>query len=270
MSQKEAVVEHFDRFAAGDRWSELYDEAKDAYRSYSFLVRKRRVEELSEPVIGPGSKVLDVGCGTGVSAPHYLEKGCEYSGVDISPQMVEQARANVPWERASFSVGDVESGLAFPDGQFDLLIGLGLLEYLDKLDAAIDEVVRLVKPGGSIIVTVPNRWCVNYISTRCLGPVVTTAARLVRRLLGKRGEPHSVYHRRLGAKALDRMFAERGCAKTGQAYYNLEVAFYPLHRAVPKLACRIKRRVERFQGGWMRIFATGYILRCHKAGAQEK
>ena len=264
MSQKAAVVEHFDRFAADDRWSSLYDEIRDPLAAHSFLMRKRRVEELSEPLVGPGSRVLDVGCGTGLSAPFYIEKGCYYQGVDIAEKMVEQARAKVRCEQAAFAVGDVEAGLAFPDGHFDLVIGLGLLEYLDRLDAALDEMVRLTRPGGSLVLTVPNRNCVNYFTTRALGPIVSSAWWLVKRLLRRPVEKHSVYHRRFTAARLAQWLAARGCAKTGQAYYNVEVLFYPLHRICPKLAYAIKRRVERRHGGWMHVFATGYIIRCRK------
>lgn len=265
MNQKATVIEHFDRFALDGRWSRLYDEIRDPVAAHSFLMRKRRVEELSEPLVGPGSRVLDIGCGTGISAPYYIEKGCEYRGADIAPRMVEQARTNVQSDQVEFSVGDVESGLDFPDGHFDLVIALGLVEYLDKLDAALDEMVRVVRPGGSIVVTVPNRNCVNYVATRCLGPIVSGASRLVRRLLRRPLEPHTVSHRRFRARALEQGFACRGCTKTGQAYYNLEVLFYPLFRAMPGLAYALKRRVERRQGTWMHVLATGYILRCRKA-----
>lgn len=264
MSQKAAVVEHFDRFAADDRWSQLYDDIKDPRAAHSFLVRKQRVEELSEGLAGPGVRVLDVGCGTGISAPFYIEKGCAYRGVDIAEKMVGQARARVRSERATFAAGDVEAGLGFPDGHYDLLIALGLLEYLDRLDAALDEMVRVVRPGGSLILTVPNRNCVNYFATRCLGPVVSRAAWLVKRLMRRPFEPHGVYHRRVRAKQLEAWLAARGCVKTGQAYYNLEVLAYPLHRALPGLAHALKRRIERHHDTWMHVFATGYILRCRK------
>ncbi|HUT35666.1 MAG TPA: methyltransferase domain-containing protein [Planctomycetota bacterium] len=290
MNQKAAVVEHFDRFAADDRWSSLYDEIRDPLAAHSFLMRKRRVEELSEPLVGQGSKVLDVGCGTGLSAPFYIEKGCRYQGVDIAAKMIEQARTKVcgrglcpPREAgeeagrggpahngtAVFAIGDVEAGLAFPDGHFDLVIGLGLLEYLDRLDAALDEMVRVTRPGGSLILTVPNRNCVNYFATRALGPVVSSAWWLVKRLLRRPIEKHGVYHRRFTAARFAQWLADRGCAKTGQAYYNLEALFYPLHRICPRLAYALKRRVERRHEGWMHVLATGYILRCQKGGGEE-
>ena len=63
--------------------------------------------------------------------------------------------------------------------------------------------------------------------------------------------------------------ADRGCAKTGEAHYNIEVTAYPLNRILPGLSLAIKRRAERFRESWMRLFATGYVLRCRRAGEED-
>lgn len=264
MSQKEAVVAHFDRFAEGDQWSQLYDERKDPITAYNFVVRQERVEELSALCVGPGVRVLDVGCGTGISAPYYIAKGCTYRGLDISAAMIEQAREREPNERASFAVGDVEAGLPVADGSFDLVIALGLLEYLDALDRTAAELARAVRPGGSLIVSVPQRWCFNHVAKSLLSPLVTNAWAVVKRLRGKPLERHTVRHRRFTPGQVEQLFARQGCSKTGQAYYNLEVLFYPFHRMLPGLSYQVKRRVEHRQNTWMRVFATGYIIRCEK------
>jgi ubiquinone/menaquinone biosynthesis C-methylase UbiE len=270
MEQKDAVVDHFDEFAEDDRWSKLYDEQADPHGTYNFRVRKDRVEELSDGLAQPGTRVLDIGCGTAVMAPYYLERGCEYHGSDIAAQMIEQARERVKSERASFSVGDVEAGLDFPDGAFDLVVGLGLLEYLDRLDAAVDEIVRVTRPGGSILISVPQNRCFNHVSKSLLSPVLTRAYGVVKRLRGIRTKPHTIYHRRFAAGELDRLFAARGCTKTGQAFYNLEVLFYPFNRLLAGLAYRIKQKAEPRHESWMHVFATGYILRCQRAAEQEE
>ncbi|MFP4058079.1 MAG: class I SAM-dependent methyltransferase [Candidatus Brocadiia bacterium] len=264
MEQKETVVDHFDRFAEGDRWSKLYDQDADPHGTYNFRVRRDRVEELSAGV-GEGHRVLDIGCGTAIMAPFYLERGCEYHGSDIAEQMVEQACRRVAHERASFSVGDVEAGLDFPDGHFDLVVGLGLLEYLGDVPAAAAEMVRLTRPGGSLIVSVPQSRCFNHVAKTLLSPLITNAWAAVKRLRGRATEPHGVYHRRFSAGELEGLFARQGCTKTGEAYYNLEVLFYPLHRLLPGLAYRVKQRAEGLRGTWMHVFATGYIIRCRRA-----
>jgi len=270
MGQKEAVVDHFDQFAEGDKWSQLYDERKDPIVSYNFVVRQQRVEELSEPFVGPGARVLDVGCGTGISAPYYIAKGCTYQGFDISPQMVEQAREREPNERASFAVGDIEAGLPLANGSFDLVIALGLLEYLDALDKTAAELARAVRPGGTLIVSVPQRWCFNHVAKSLLSPLVTNAWAVVKRLRGNSLERHTVRHLRFTPGQLEGLFANQGCSKTGQAYYNLEVLFYPFHRMMPGLSYRIKRRVEHRQNTWMHVFATGYIIRCQKGDVKRE
>jgi ubiquinone/menaquinone biosynthesis C-methylase UbiE len=269
MEQKKKVVDHFDEFAEDDRWSKLYDEQKDPIVAYNFLRRQDRVEELCGDIAQPGATALDIGCGTGILAPFFVAKGCAYHGSDIAEQMIQQARERVPSDRATFSVGDVEGGLAFPDGRFDIVTGLGLLEYLDDLDAALDEIVRVTRPGGSIVVSVPQSRCLNHIATTLLSPIVTNVWAAVKRLRGMKSKRHDIYHRRFTPAELDRMFAERGCAKTGQAFYNLEVLFYPFQRLMPRLSYGVKSRVERYQDTWMRIFATGYILRCRKAVEEE-
>jgi SAM-dependent methyltransferase len=270
MAQKKAVVEHFEKFAEGDRWSDLYDEQADPLRAYNFVVRRQRVQELSEEAAQPGARVLDIGCGTAIMAPHYLERGCEYFGTDIAPHMIEAAEQRVAADRAHFSVGDVERGLDFPDGHFDLIIALGLVEYLDDLDPAAAEIARLARPGGTIIVSAPHRRCVNHMTTRILSPIITPLYAVVKRLLGKTSEPHTVHHRRFIAREMEALFDRHGCHKTGGAYYNLEVLFYPLYRLLPRLAHRVKRWAEPHQGSWMRVFATGYILRCQRAAGSEQ
>ena len=262
MEQKPDVVKHFDDFAQDDRWSALYDEDKDPRLSYNFRMRRDRVEELSRPAAAPDAKVLDLGCGPGIMAPFYLGEGCDYHGSDISEQMIAAARERVRSDRASFSVGDVEAGLDFPDGHFDLVVALGLLEYLDRLDAGVAEIVRLTRPGGALIVSVPLRRCANNVTKTLLSPVITRLWSVVKRLRGQKIERHDIYHRRFTPKELARAFAAHGCTRTGDAFYNLLVCAYPLHRIVPGLSHRICQWAETRRQSWLRIFATGYILRC--------
>lgn len=265
MEQKKAVVEHFEKLAEGDRWSALYDEEEDPRRAYNFVVRRERVKELCADAARPGARVLDIGCGTAIMAPYFLAKDCEYHGCDISPQMIDTARARVSSDRASFSVGDIEAGLDFPDGHFDVVVGLGLLEYLDDPGPAAAEMARLTRPGGAIIVSTPCRRSINHMATRLLSPIISKLYRIAKWALRRKHEPHTVRHRRFTARELEALFRQHGCTKTGEAYYNLEVLFYPFYRLLPGLAWRIKRRAERCRDSWMHIFATGYILRCQKA-----
>ena len=266
MRTKAEVLQHFDTLATDGRWSGLYDDHGDAVTNYSFIVRRRRVEELLEPVIRADSRVLDIGCGTGVMAPFVLEAGAHYYGVDLSESMIAEARRRTGDVRAShggsveFSVGDVED-IRVPDAHFDVVMALGLLEYLHDVNPAIDELMRTTKPGGTIIVSVPNTLCADAVACRVFSPFVTTAARAVRRLMGAPRPSDDFSHRKFRPGDLDRLFTSRGCRKSGEAHYNLEIAFYPFRRVWPTQSLRIKARAEQHPTGVLRPFATAYIGR---------
>lgn len=98
---------------------------------------------------GPGDSVLDVATGTGAVARELLrQKGCNVVGLDQSPEMLAEAR-----RRLGSSVELVEGNaqdLPFADTSFDALTFTYLLRYVDDPAATLRELVRVVRPGGTI------------------------------------------------------------------------------------------------------------------------
>src|SRR5918997_5146220 len=82
-----AVVEHFDRLSASGDWSRLYSVSDG--NSYHFQVRRARVLGLLPERLG---RVLDVGMEPGVFAEAVVARGGTFEGVDLSPEMVNEAR----------------------------------------------------------------------------------------------------------------------------------------------------------------------------------
>ncbi len=97
-------------------------------------------------------RVLDVGCGTGKAGPWLIARGLEYEGVDISANAVELARA--AGMRASL-IEDA-SRLPFESNSFDAAICIEVLEHLFSPLNALVEINRILKPGGTLVVTAPN------------------------------------------------------------------------------------------------------------------
>jgi SAM-dependent methyltransferase len=97
-----------------------------------------------------GRDVLDVGCGKGDLALWLLDNGARVTGLDLSPGMVDVARERArqfrPDAQARFVATPLESN-ALPDESFDLVVGRWILHHSD-LDVALDEIVRLLRPGG--------------------------------------------------------------------------------------------------------------------------
>src|SRR3954468_436103 len=96
---------------------------------------------------------LDVGCGTGFLALELAARGHRVTGIDFAPSMVARARekAKAQGLAARFDQGDAEH-LPYPNGSFDLVISRHVLWTLPHPDAALDEWLRVLRPGGRLAV----------------------------------------------------------------------------------------------------------------------
>jgi 2-polyprenyl-3-methyl-5-hydroxy-6-metoxy-1,4-benzoquinol methylase len=101
-----------------------------------------------------GKQVLDAGCGVGWGTLLLLESGAAAaSGIDIAPDAVEDARGRVPG--ADIRQGDL-ADLPWPDASFDLVVCFEALEHVHQQDQVLDELVRVLRPGGILMVSSPN------------------------------------------------------------------------------------------------------------------
>jgi len=96
---------------------------------------------------------LDAGCGTGFLTFELVARGHHVTGVDFAPAMIAEARRKAAARSLSirFEEADAER-LPFPPGSFDLTISRHLLWTLPHPEAAIDEWIRVLRPGGRLVV----------------------------------------------------------------------------------------------------------------------
>jgi len=99
----------------------------------------------------PGMKVLDVACGTGNLALPAARTGAEVTGVDIAPNLVEQARENAKREglNAKFDEGDAEA-LPYADAGFDVVVTMFGAMFAPRPELVAAELKRVCRPGGLI------------------------------------------------------------------------------------------------------------------------
>ena len=103
---------------------------------------------LFERWVPTGAQCLDVGCGDGrTSGPWLLGRGCSYLGVDISESAVEEARAN----GLQAQLIDDAASLPIPDGAYDVVVSVEVLEHLFLPLEALAEMVRVLRPGGLLM-----------------------------------------------------------------------------------------------------------------------
>jgi SAM-dependent methyltransferase len=99
-------------------------------------------------------KILDVGCGTGLNAQKFADQGHSVVGIDLSPVAIEK------FNLRGFKglVCDVErvGGVPLADATFDLVFASEVIEHLVETESFLREVHRLLRPGGTLVLSTPN------------------------------------------------------------------------------------------------------------------
>lgn len=96
-------------------------------------------------------RVLDIGCGTGNHAIAVARSGARVTGVDISPAMLRRARAKARDLDVELMEVDLHAGLPFADGSFDCVLSVHVLQMVRDPAAFLDEVRRVLAPGGRLV-----------------------------------------------------------------------------------------------------------------------
>ncbi|MBW2030330.1 MAG: methyltransferase domain-containing protein [Deltaproteobacteria bacterium] len=107
----------------------------------------------------PGERVLDVGTGTGNYLMDLARMGCDCTGLDIASNMLGYAREKCL--RAGLPVKLVlarSENLPFPPDRFDLVLSVTALEFFEDPTASIQEMKRVCRPGGRVVIGVLNAW----------------------------------------------------------------------------------------------------------------
>ncbi len=116
-------------------------------------------EEIFKEIIDkikPQDKIiLDVGCGHGflIKEINFWHPNNKFYGIDISAKNIKKTQAKINY--AKFQVADAEE-LPFADNYFDILFCTDTLEHVYSLDSTLTEFNRVIKPGGLLILCVPN------------------------------------------------------------------------------------------------------------------
>lgn len=112
-----------------------------------------RLRDLLQTFIPPTAKILDVGCGYGRKIGLWAKhQDYDYLGVDISDNAVREAQSH----GLNVQTIDDATSLPFADDSFDAVTCSEVLEHLFQPEIATAEMFRVLKPGGVLIVTVPN------------------------------------------------------------------------------------------------------------------
>lgn len=137
-----------------DSWTEKYDSwFETATGQYVKQYEAAILLDLLKPQ--SGDLILDAGCGTGVFTEEIINQGAKVVGMDLSAPMV--AKGSLQMGKMDFNgiCGDM-CALPFSDNRFDRVFSMTAIEFIPDAVQAISELTRVVKKGGSIVVTTLN------------------------------------------------------------------------------------------------------------------
>jgi ubiquinone/menaquinone biosynthesis C-methylase UbiE len=146
-------------------------------------------------------KILDLGCGSGRHLVYLAKRGFDAYGIDIARHGIKIARDWLKKEglKSHLKVGDMHKNLPYKDNFFDAIISIGTLNHgkIKEIRRTINEVRRILKPGGLIFITVNKERPKKYIPKEKLYGIQYIAPRTYIILGGvERGTPHYRFHKR--------------------------------------------------------------------------
>jgi len=181
VSHDELVQQHFR--STLPYWEQIYADRSVYGRIYQERAR-RAIACVDRIGLSSGASVLEIGCGPGVIATAMARKGVTVSAIDTLEEMVERTQAvaheSGVGSRVFAQVGHVEH-VPYADAAFDLVVLIGVSEWLVSLTQPLREIFRVLKPAGHLIISADNNWPLHQI----LDPVFNPALKPLKRRIGK-------------------------------------------------------------------------------------
>lgn len=131
-------------------WAEVYD--LEVLEEKGYRQPQRCANALKATGLRKDARILDVGCGTGLSGKALRNAGYgNLDGCDLSPEMLQKARATNCYDRL-FETNLNEPPVDAADGTYDAATCVGVFSFGHVLPSAIDEILRILKPGGILVI----------------------------------------------------------------------------------------------------------------------
>jgi len=137
-----------------DQWPERYDQW---FQTPIGKLIKTYETELILEILEPsrGELILDAGCGTGIFTKDFILAGAKVVGLEFSLPMLARAGEKLSGSPFLMTRGDMET-LPFANHVFDKTVSVTAIEFIKDAGNAFDELFRVTKPGGLIVVTTLN------------------------------------------------------------------------------------------------------------------
>ncbi len=157
--QREFYDTYSEDFDKAELWELRGKDKENRYRQRFILRRATRMAKLAH--LEPNLVALEVGCGTGIYTRHWVNTSGKTCGLDLSSMMLKRAASKIREDKLVLVQADAE-WLPFKDSSFDAVLSVNLLEHLDNIPLALEEMRRVCKNGGKIVISMPNNNPMKY------------------------------------------------------------------------------------------------------------
>lgn len=159
-AQKDAQIRAINAYLTGEPVADAYDAWAQSYESdlqeQGYVAPDNVAKAVKQYCDAPLARVLDIGCGTGLIGKRLTQFGfSNVDGIDISPQMLELARASGAYKQ--LITADLSKALPVKTKSYDLVVSSGTLETAHIGASALPELVRLARPGGLLCLSIDKR-----------------------------------------------------------------------------------------------------------------
>ena len=260
LSNRRAVA-HFDRLA------DAYDRGQYRTGRRTFITSRHDhiIRMLSAIGLSDTASVLEAGCGPGNLLPQLASRFGRVCALDASSKMLDIARTRAAdFRNVTYQVGNIEA-LPFGDESFDLACSAGVIEYLPNIERALQELQRVLRPGGLLILSTTNE---NAPANR-IRPALDLLVRIpfVARMFGIEHRNPRLWHHRI--PEFKQRLLTAGLLLEGERHFYLTLP-RPLNRLFPTVTRNVERWLDGYMHTSLRHLAEGYIALATKPrGSRE-
>ncbi|MEP6811498.1 MAG: class I SAM-dependent methyltransferase [Actinomycetota bacterium] len=181
-----------------------------------------------------GKNVLEVGCGSGIAVQLFAEAGARVTAVDLTPWAVDTTRARLEAFDLDGEILEADGeDLPFPDASFDVVFSWGVIHHTTNMDRALSELVRVLRPTGSLILMLYHRHSLFFASYRGLARFLPLARRFGLHFEGARaGEREGLVARHFTREEVEMMLRAKGLEDVRVEPYGQDAELLPLPRRV--------------------------------------
>ena len=246
------ILKYFTDQAKEGVWNDLYNPSNPL--SHSFIHRYRKATNLIK--IKKNSKILDMGCGTGVLIPFALQNKLKYSGIDNSKEMLDFCHNkfvnNLGKDQLNLFLSDFKE---FKDlKNYDIFFGIGFIEYFQDPFDQIIKIFSFLDENKQLILSFPNKFSLDYLMLN----LFYIPRKIITFLFKEstRQPPRSMFT----IKQIKFFAKNYKGIKIKYIHYNTNIFSYPFTRFFPKFTNYIGNLLEDSFLNKFSFFSSGFIV----------